>query len=288
MNDYKKLGQSTIFNVAFYGPILLGLVLLLFTVYYNAEHSLCLSSECFNNFFTLYKLPISVMGLSIPLSAIAAAIHRSEETSRQILLTQSQFNETLAQNKFSNYIKHKEDFFDLIENMENVCKCKFNDPLGTYKKIFPKNSYSTLDFNSHPKDATQRTNKLLETLQQTLWSATTVLFDPDSSEDQYITFMVEIHDLTLQLELSCDPDAKPERSSSKLTWPDNFAETSYKNLKYIINGLVSFSSFKPSNLTAYEKSWNLQGAKNAYGVYNNNVRTINRIISEVDVDMTFG
>ena len=287
MDDYKKLGQSTIFIVAFYVPIFFGLLLLLITGYNNTDHSLCLSSECFNNFFTLYKFPISVMGLSIPLSAIAAAIHRSEETSRQILLTQSQFNETLSQNKFSNYIKHKEDFFELIKNMENVCKCKFNDPLGTYKKIFPKNSYSKLNFNSHPKVETQKSNKLLETLQQGLWSVTTVLFDPNSEEDQYIAFMVEIHDLTLELELSCGPDASLAQPTSKLTWPDNFAESSYKNLKYIISGLVSFSSFKPSDTSMHKISFSLQRDKNAFTVYYDNVKTINRIISEVDADKAF-
>lgn len=227
------------------------------------------------------------MGLSIPLSAIAAAIHRSEETSRQILLTQSQFNETLTQNKFSNYIKHKEDFFETIKNMENVCKCKFNDPLNTYKKIFPYNSYSKLDFKTHPRIASHNLNELLDKLQHGIWSAAMVLYEPDASEDQYVAFIVEIQDLTEYLELSCAPEPEHEQSNSKLIWPDNYAETSYKNLNYIINGLITFSSFKYNDTATFKKMWALRRAEKAWSVYSNNVKKINQIMREVDVNIAF-
>lgn len=282
MDDYKKLAQSTVFKFAFYFPIFVGVVLSLVIMYNNPDYPPCWSSECFNNFFELYKYPISVAGLSIPLCAIAAAVHRSEETSRQISLTQSQLNETLTQNKFSNYIKHKEDFLELLGNMESVCKCKFTDPIGIYNKIFPKNNYLSLDFKAHPKSDTQRSNKLLETLQQDLWSAETVLFEPAPSENQYVALIVDLHGLTEQLQLN-----HHEQSDSKLTWPENFADTSYKNLQYIVNGLVSFSSFKASDKTAFEEAWRLRRAENSWSAYNRNVQEINRMMKEVDVDLAF-
>ncbi|PYD06195.1 hypothetical protein DND90_23685 [Pseudomonas syringae pv. maculicola] len=284
MNDYKRLGQSTIFKAAFYLPILVGLFLLIVTAFNNPDSSLCLSSECLNTFFNLYKYPISVMGLSIPLTAIAAAIHRSEETSRQISLTQSQFNETLNQNKFSNYIKHKEDFLELIENMENVCKCKFGDPLGIYKKIFPKNNYLDLDFNSHPRLEIDNSNRLLETLDKYYHTLAIVLYDPKSTEEQYVSFIVDVQDVMDTLKLRRPPEGGLDQSDSKIIWPENYADTTYNNIKYIIDGLSSFSSFKSSDRATLKHFWELRREPKSWLAYDKNVNALNRMISEIDTD----
>lgn len=71
----------------------------------------CYSSTCFNNTLVNFKVPLGILSLLIPIIAVFAANHRSEQTKRQIVLSQEQ-------NNFTNYYKHLEEFekyFDKVE-----------------------------------------------------------------------------------------------------------------------------------------------------------------------------
>lgn len=57
----------------------------------------------FNNLLEIYKVPLGLLALIIPVVALLAANHRSEQTKKQIEVTNSQ-------NCFSNYYKHLEEF----------------------------------------------------------------------------------------------------------------------------------------------------------------------------------
>ncbi|WP_102467437.1 hypothetical protein BCU99_01880 [Vibrio cyclitrophicus] len=57
----------------------------------------------FNNFLEYFKVPLGFLALSIPTGAVFAANHRSEQTKKQIVLTNKQ-------NLFTNYYKHLEEF----------------------------------------------------------------------------------------------------------------------------------------------------------------------------------
>ena len=59
--------------------------------------------EGFNLFFTVFKFPLSIAALIIPVIALLAANHRSEQTKEQIRVTHEQ-------NVFSNYYKHIDEF----------------------------------------------------------------------------------------------------------------------------------------------------------------------------------
>ncbi len=70
--------------------------------------SWCFAEECVRTFFTVYKFPIAISGLSLPLVAMVAAIHRSMEAAHQL-------NEALLNNRFGNYLKHREGFEKLLD-----------------------------------------------------------------------------------------------------------------------------------------------------------------------------
>lgn len=62
-----------------------------------------LSSTGFNIFISEFRFPLGIAALIIPIIALLAANHRSEQTKEQIRVTSSQ-------NVFSNYYKHIEEF----------------------------------------------------------------------------------------------------------------------------------------------------------------------------------
>ena len=57
----------------------------------------------FNNLLDYFKVPLGFLALMIPVGAVFAANHRSEQTKKQIALTHKQ-------NLFTNYYKHIEEF----------------------------------------------------------------------------------------------------------------------------------------------------------------------------------
>lgn len=246
MKAHKKLGQSLIFRYALLSPLVVGFLLLFVSAYNNPKLELCLTSLCINYFFELYKYPLSMLGLSVPLTAIAAALHRSEETSLQIDASNKQFDETLKQNVFNNYIKHKEDFFDLIEKIEVKCQCRFVDALSLYKKIFPRNGYSSFDFFAHEKDGAAKDlpHEFLETLHRDARKILSTLYDPKTDEDALILLLLAIHETTTVLQIKQSPAITYISDSKLLVWPDEFSKNSLDNLRFISKSLASFAFYK--------------------------------------------
>ncbi|ARC91207.1 hypothetical protein B6A42_02290 [Vibrio coralliilyticus] len=73
-----------------------------------------LSYVGFNNLFKYFKFPLAILALLIPIGAIFAANHRSEQTKHQIKITESQ-------NLFNGYYKHLEEFEKYADkNIEHI------------------------------------------------------------------------------------------------------------------------------------------------------------------------
>lgn len=68
------------------------------------------SYKGFNFWIECYRFPLAVLAMLIPIGAVFAANHRSEQTKKQIEETKRQVEETRKQNVFSNYYKHLEEF----------------------------------------------------------------------------------------------------------------------------------------------------------------------------------
>lgn len=89
-----------------------------------------LTPEAYNLIIKDFKMPLGVMGLSIPLAALSAAIHRSVQTSRQI-------KEQYSQNIFSNHLEHRNYFFRFIEDFNPFSSMDISVP-KLYEQLFPR------------------------------------------------------------------------------------------------------------------------------------------------------
>ncbi len=94
------------------------------------------TAEAFNTMASDFKVPLGILSLLIPIVAVMTAHHRSEMTLKQI-------RESQAQNNFSNYYKHIEEF---EKTYQALISKYFDDtfenlhPRAAYKTFFPNNS----------------------------------------------------------------------------------------------------------------------------------------------------
>jgi len=70
-----------------------------FTIMLNNSLVCDLSADGWNYFVSAFKVPLGILALLIPVGALLAANHRSEQTKKQI-------EEANAQNIFANHYKH--------------------------------------------------------------------------------------------------------------------------------------------------------------------------------------
>jgi hypothetical protein len=103
------------------------------TIALNSNLELSFSYKGFNQFVTIFKVPLGILALVIPVVALLAANHRSEQTKAQIASNSEQ-------NKFSNYFKHVEEFDKYVK--ANIDSEIFAIPSlrQTHRILFP-NSY---------------------------------------------------------------------------------------------------------------------------------------------------
>jgi hypothetical protein len=98
-----KLHKTFWFWCALITPISIALDLGLVMAYFTPETHGLFSYSTINLLIIELKLPIAIAGLSIPLVAMVAAVHRSSQTAEQIRVQHEQ-------NTFSNHFKHLEEF----------------------------------------------------------------------------------------------------------------------------------------------------------------------------------
>ncbi|MGZ2925929.1 hypothetical protein ABC668_03605 [Pseudomonas aeruginosa] len=110
LKRHVPLIRTKAFQLALGVPLFSGLLIAMGIICVGDVGGVCFSSKCWSNFVNIFKVPIAVSGISLPLVAMVAAIHRSNETFVQIRLSQRQLQETLDNNKFGNYLKHRETF----------------------------------------------------------------------------------------------------------------------------------------------------------------------------------
>lgn len=87
------------------------------------------SPEGMNNFLKMFKLPLGIASLSLPIVAVVAANHRSMQTAKQI-------QEQNAQNIFSNHLEHRDFFAKFIEERKPFDKLTI-DTARLYEALFP-------------------------------------------------------------------------------------------------------------------------------------------------------
>lgn len=107
----KSFLELPLVRFTFGGTFLLA-VILVTIIATNTAIKWDLSANGFNYALEVFKFPLGVLALLIPLMAIFAAAHRSEQIKKQIEVTADQ-------NRFANYYKHKEEFVKFINNLDS-------------------------------------------------------------------------------------------------------------------------------------------------------------------------
>ena len=139
--SYKKMHQDWIVRIFISIPLLSSLIMMICIWYYGPSLEIEWSTEGFKYFKEKFGFALYVAALAIPLGGIAISNFRANQAKEQLELTQ-------AQNNFTNYYKHYEEFKNTIKQLENSYKIKFYSKSKTYKYLFPNNSILTPNFTS--------------------------------------------------------------------------------------------------------------------------------------------
>ncbi|MCK5605541.1 hypothetical protein KAR91_26850 [Candidatus Pacearchaeota archaeon] len=102
---------------------------LAFIIADHSEIAWVLDYKGFNNVFTIFKWPLTLLALIIPIVALLAANHRSEQTKAQILSTNEQ-------NVFANYYKHIEEFEKYLSSHITNTNSKITNTRNTHRALF--------------------------------------------------------------------------------------------------------------------------------------------------------
>ncbi|MCE3025768.1 hypothetical protein [Salinicola sp. DM10] len=103
------------------------------TLYYSAGF------EWINEMASVFRVPLAIAALMFPAVALVASAHRSEQTKRQITAME-------ANNTFSNFYKHKEEFGKLCRSLEREFQLAPIEDGILYGKIFEHNSPESLSY----------------------------------------------------------------------------------------------------------------------------------------------
>lgn len=146
--ENKNLWQLKRFHFALWTPISLSIIIAL-VIWYNGNYIWDFTAESFNYSLHIYKFPLGVLALVFPTVALIAALHRSDQTKKQI-------HEVEQKNRTDMYLAHYKYFFEHIEQAEKRINSWFepdiNQPIfekastisinkfKLYKELYPDNS----------------------------------------------------------------------------------------------------------------------------------------------------
>lgn len=153
-NDNPNLSQLKLFKLAYLIPFFAFIVFscAIFIAEQLWTYNFCFRSACIFNTYEIFKVPVWLLALSLPLTGLVAAHHRSVQAATQIQITESK-------NTFENYIKHKELFYTHIKNIQERYEVVFSDIDLLYEKIFPHNSPMIFSIYSDGQDKSIKQEK---------------------------------------------------------------------------------------------------------------------------------
>lgn len=111
------------------------------------------SLSCLNNFLPAMKLPIGILTATVTLVGIWSLIFRSQQTAKQIELT-------LKSNTYDQYRSHKDDFKEVLSDLEKTFGVSFINPFRLYQLIYPHNNPQSVSFTHHEKYLLDINNEL--------------------------------------------------------------------------------------------------------------------------------
>ncbi|MGI2011651.1 hypothetical protein [Shewanella oncorhynchi] len=109
------------------------------------DSKLCASNICFSYFTSLFSFPIDVAKATVALLALAALLHKSEETQYQIKIS-------ISQNTYSNYFHHRKIINEELDSKLLDSDVKIVSFNSFYNLLFPKNKPNKFEFTSDIND----------------------------------------------------------------------------------------------------------------------------------------
>lgn len=190
----------------------------------NSNLEWCFNGDGFNYFVSIFKVPIGILALMIPIGAVYAANHRSVISIKQTTLT-------IEQNKFSNYYKHKEEFAKYIKN--NAGDSLFPDQV--HRKF-----YNGINKWTGKANIDLITDRIWTAMSEfiTLYGRLESTDPKDTKERLEIMFLLSCHCTTLSQEFNLSRRNKPE----KLKYGD------------VVISMSNFSIFDPLHQFSYDVS----------------------------------
>lgn len=131
-------------------------------------YGLNLSSDGFENFIKITKLPLLLLASAAPMAAIVNNIHRTIQTETQIEKAQSQLDLATEKNKLDLYYSHLKNYSDIFKTLPSFklsrtplddkdsksIEISINHPFNLYKKIFSESNVFD-GYNSLPDSKQQ-------------------------------------------------------------------------------------------------------------------------------------
>lgn len=161
-------------------------VLITATIAANSDLKFAPTHEGFNYAVNAFKFPLGILASLIPIIALLAANHKSEQTKEQMRLASTNNNFTnyfKHLSEFESYIeKHQEDKSIIIKSIRNLHKLSFPDAkLGNYKasSSLIKKSKETIEKIIRSTEELKNQRELLDKTSKSLESSKSPLLDKE-------------------------------------------------------------------------------------------------------------
>lgn len=121
----------------FFGVVIL-VVIISLSISVIPNHSLSLTPEGFENFIKLYNAPIKLAAAYGAILGLISLNHRSVQTKEQLDRASKQIAQIQAQNLFTNYYKHREEFVKYSDKIAGALECEPIDIAAlVHSNLFP-------------------------------------------------------------------------------------------------------------------------------------------------------
>ncbi|QIP55412.1 hypothetical protein [Hafnia alvei] len=170
-------------------------------LWFDPKITFDLSSSGYQKFLELFKLPIGILSLSIPLVAIVAHIHRTIQTSVQI-------NETKKKNIADGFFSHHKFITEALSKLPSLDITineishvkKITSPYSLYKKMFKFSSYENgfsmeglTDFLKNTKNLITHMDELIESTKNENLSQLFSIFEDLISSTSDLNIELELY-----------------------------------------------------------------------------------------------
>ena len=143
IDEKKALHHNFLFWLVTVAPLLIGLLM---SIPLMKGYELTASQYAYENFMSIFKLPIWVMSSSLIFGVMITRFHSSKQRSTQISFA-------IDANNFNYYLKHRESFFEMLDQKKDSIELlKFTSYNKLYNLYFPNSSYKNPEFKVNHQD----------------------------------------------------------------------------------------------------------------------------------------